>query len=956
MHRRCTTWAWTLLVWIGFTLSGSLSAQILDIDPVFPTVDDTITVIYNATEGNAALVGVSPVYAHAGLITSTSTTPSDWKFVQGNWGTADPKVLMEDLGNDRHRLRYHIRSYYGVPASETVESLAFVFRNQGGTIVGRDFDGSDIFYPVYQPGDLAVKILQPQDREIYVVGDSVDISAVCSDSSALSLVLVLEDGSSSLISQASGKSIGYRLGLDSVGLYTLRFEANNGVATNADSIEIAVRPQVAVQDPPAGIEPGINYIDDSTVVLALYAPEKAFVWAIGDFSDWAPNPAHFMKQSVDGTLWWTEVTGLTPGEEYAFQYIVPLATGGLLFIADPYADKVLDPWNDPWISNATYPNLKPYPDGASGIVSVLQTAQTPYVWQHPQYDRPANDELLVYELHLRDFIADHDYKTLIDTLDYLDRLGINAIELMPIMEFEGNNSWGYNPSFFFAPDKYYGPKDDLKAFIDSCHARGMVVILDMVLNHAFGQNSLVRLYWDGVNNRPAANSPWFNPEPTHPFNVGYDFNHESPQTQEFADRVLAYWIEEYKFDGYRMDLSKGFTQTNSGSDVGLWSSYDASRIALLKRMYDQLRTVDSTAYFILEHFGANNEEKELAEYGMMLWGGLHFNYNEATMGYHDNNKSNFSGISAQNRGWNVPHLVGYMESHDEERLMVKNLRFGNSSGDYNVRNLNTALARMEMAGAFFYPIPGPKMLWQFGEVGYDISIQRCPDGSENFECRVDPKPIRWNYYQNNYNRQRLYNVWAALMHLRRSHPVFRTDDFELSVAGAFKRITLRHDSMNVVIVGNFDVTSRGSSVPFPADGTWYDYFSQETITVNGNYMFNLAAGEWHVYTDQPLADPDVSLSVGEVFDVAGLLAYPNPFQNEVSLRYDLAKPAPVTATVLDLTGRTVATLTRGEQQGAGTHWLTWDGQTTAGSVAPAGVYLLRLEAGTQSHTLRLVRQ
>ena len=110
-------------------------------------------------------------------------------------------------------------------------------------------------------------------------------------------------------------------------------------------------------------------------------------------------------------------------------------------------------------------------------------------------------------------------------------------------------------------------------------------------------------------NRPAADNPWFNQDATHPFNVGYDFNHESLQTQKFADRVLAYWLTEYRFDGYRMDLSKGFTQVNNPSNVGAWSAYDASRIALLKRMYDEMRTVDSSAYFILEHFADNTEGK-----------------------------------------------------------------------------------------------------------------------------------------------------------------------------------------------------------------------------------------------------------------------------------------------------------------------------------------------------------
>ena len=128
---------------------------------------------------------------------------------------------------------------------------------------------------------------------------------------------------------------------------------------------------------------------------------------------------------------------------------------------------------------------------------------------------------MIYELLIRDFTAAHTFAVLSDTIDYLKRLGINAIELMPVMEFEGNSSWGYNPDYLFAVDKYYGPKNELKHFIEVAHSKGIAVILDIVCNHQFGQSPLVKLYWDG--SAPAANSPWFNQVPKHPYNVGFRF-------------------------------------------------------------------------------------------------------------------------------------------------------------------------------------------------------------------------------------------------------------------------------------------------------------------------------------------------------------------------------------------------------------------------------------------------
>jgi len=431
--------------------------------------------------------------------------------------------------------------------------------------------------------------------------------------------------------------------------------------------------------------------------------------------------------------------------------------------------------------------------------------------------------LVIYELLVRDFIEDHSYLTLLDTLDYLARLGINAIELMPVMEFEANISWGYNPSYHMAVDKYYGTARHLKAFIDECHSRGIVVILDMVLNHAFGQSPLVQMYWDEANNRPADDSPYFNPIARHPFNVGYDFNHESPATQAFVDRIMDHWIREFRFDGYRMDLSKGFTQNNTGDDIGAWSAYDASRIRLLKRMADSVWSNHPDTYIILEHFADNQEERELEAYGFQLWTNQTFHLNEAMMGYHENGKSDFSRLSYQSLGWTRPHLIGYLESHDEERLMYKTLEFGNSSGTYNTQELSTALERLKQVATFFFAIPGPKMFWQFGELGYDIPI--------DFNGRTGEKPILWEY-RNDSERFAVYITYSELIHLRKKYEVFQTKDFSLDLFSPTKRIILRGENHNIVVVGNFDVVERAFNPRFTQVGVWYDYFSGDSLEVN----------------------------------------------------------------------------------------------------------------------------
>ena len=179
--------------------------------------------------------------------------------------------------------------------------------------------------------------------------------------------------------------------------------------------------------------------------------------------------------------------------------------------------------------------------------------------------------------------------------------------------------------------------------------------------------------------------------------------YESAATQYYFSRIVEHWLQEYKLDGFRFDLSKGFTQTQtcdaSGNNcnVGGWSNYDASRVAIWKKYYDTVQLKSPGAYAILEHFAADNEEIELSNYGMLLWGNMNYNFNEASMGFI--NTSDISRGLYSVRGWNKPYLVTYMESHDEERMAFKNISFGNSSGAYNIKDTTISLLRNAMSAA-----------------------------------------------------------------------------------------------------------------------------------------------------------------------------------------------------------------------------------------------------------------
>ena len=512
----------------------------------------------------------------------------------------------------------------------------------------------------------------------------------------------------------------------------------------------------------------------------------------------------------------------------------------------------------------------------------------------PNFDKPDKDKLVVYELLIRDFFEDgaNNYQSMIDTIRYFKNLGVNAIELMPVMEFGGNNSWGYNPQFMFAPDKAYGTKNKLKEFVDVCHQNGIAVILDIAMNHQDMPNPYLMMDFNYATSKPNPTNKFFNVEATHPFNVFFDMNHESLYTKKYLDTINYYWLNEYKIDGYRFDLSKGFTQVNNPNNVGAWSAYDASRIAILKRMADKIWANFPDAYVILEHLSVNSEEKELAEYrsgegkGMMLWGNLNHAYLQSSMGYAA--ESDFSGVYYGNRSWTVPHLVSYMESHDEERMVYKNVAFGNAAGTYSVKDLNTALNRARAAATIFYTIPGPKMLWQFGELGYDYSINYCEDGTINDGCRTYPKPVKWDYRQSN-RRNVLYSHVADLIRLRNAYDVFTsgTPTFSVGSGSLEKQVVLKNNpytatpanagEMNAVVVVNFDVTAKTTTVNFPHTGTWYDYYAAGTeLNVSDAAVgISLQPGEFKIFTDVQIEDPELITDIGLEANIS-VSVYPNP--------------------------------------------------------------------------------
>ncbi|CAM1368659.1 alpha-amylase family glycosyl hydrolase [Tenacibaculum xiamenense] len=853
------------LLLLFFVLFGySIKAQITT-SPGTPTISDEIIITLNTT-GTELENYTGDIYAHTGV----TVDGSQWQNVIGSWGNNSTQPKFTKTADNTYELTIsnNVYDYYNVDNSKEITEI---------NLVARSADGSQQTRPDYHitifSNELNIQITAPNADTVFDLNASTDIMA----ETTLNADLELFVNNSSIETATNVKSISKNYTFSTSGQHTIKATASTGSTQKETTINVYVKTPTVTETRPNGVKNGVTVNSDNTVTFVLLAPQKSDVFLIGEFNNWALHEDYQMKK--DGEYFWITLDGLDESIEYAYQYFIDYEKK----VADPYAEKVLDESNDQYISASNYPNLKEFPSNASGIVSTFKINETDYTWQNTSFTKPAKEELIIYELLVRDFSEDDSFQSVINKLDYLKSLGINALELMPINEFEGNDSWGYNVSHFFALDKAYGTKNKFKELVDKCHQKGIAVIVDVVFNHSYSQCPLLEMYDFNVSNGTTTNNPFYNND--HNFEngalrFGFDFDHESTYTQQYFKDVMSYWINEYKIDGYRFDFTKGFTNTFYPTSGDQWgNAYNQDRIDRLTDYANYVWNEHSNDFYvILEHLADNSEEKALANAGMMLWGKMTHNYNQNTMGY--DSDADIAWGYYKNRDFTSPHLITYMESHDEERLMYKNLQYGNANGDYSVKNLNTALNRQELAGLFFFTIPGPKMIWQFGELGYDISID------EN--GRTGRKPIKWEYYSVT-ERKSIYDTWATLIALRKEHDVFSTEDVTMDVSGLAKRINLNHTSNNVVIIGNFDVVEKNINPNFASTGTWYEFFTDSNINVtNTTEPITLQPGEYRLYSttafQNPLSNgPDVSFSSNSV------ILYPTPASDEFLLNQEASK-------------------------------------------------------------------
>ncbi len=914
----------TFLFFVHYSLTICSQTQLVeyDINPCTFQETDNITITFEGSsiDESAWSVSNNALYIWAWSFDINDENTQDCP-TNGTWNSSDEaNRLTYNSGTDTYTISFIPSSFYGRTGLGRIGLLVKAKDGAG------DKKSQDI---VVEVGENSFQVLITSPLESTTLINSGDNLTVTATNTCGNADYVLKANGSIIDSQSVTSSYSYT-DMNITENRSYRLEVTLGGATQTFRGFALLDHTTVGAIMPEDYEDGINYHDgDPTkATLVLYATGKDFVYVGGSFNNWVPDSSHAMKRDFTrNNKFWITLEGLTPGQIETYQYWVvdrtPLSSNTQLLVkvADPYSTLVLNKFDDPYISATTYLNLPAYPEeGDNWEVTVLQTNQTPYNWQVTNFNKPKKEDLIIYEALIRDFDADRNFQDLIDKIDYFKNLNINAIELMPVMEFEGNESWGYNTAHHMALDKFYGTADKFKELIDLCHQNGIAVILDVALNHAFGRNSMVRMWaWDpdGDGYGPVSSeNPYFNEEARHAYSVGSDFDHSNSFTKVYVKRVIKHWIEEFKIDGFRWDLTKGFTQECTSGDEGCTNGTPSDRVDILKDYVDYSWSLDETHYAIFEHLGSDSEEQQWANYrlgdaipkGVMMWSEMWGSYKDIANG----TSSNFDRMGHTAHGFTEKRTLGYPESHDKDRIMYEMTQFGGGSGF----DLNTSLNRMSALGAVTIPIPGPKMIWHFADLGMDNSIWTCNngtvnsdyDGNNDGDCKLDTKPQpQWvENWLGDPNRSQVNSDWSRLIELKINEDVFE-GDYSITTNTLQPRIYVWDNALpssqlkNVVILANFDVAAQNVTPDFPYTGTWYDLMDgtgSTSINVTSTTdPINISAGGFKIYGNQS----SITLSTDDNIFEDVYTIYPNPTTNSFQLN-----KAVKSVSIYDITGKLVS--------------------------------------------------
>lgn len=644
----------------------------------------------------------------------------------------------------------------------------------------------------------------------------------------------------------------------------------------------------------------------------------------------------FMRKNPTTDDYWLNVY-LPPGT-YEYQY--QTASGPL--------------FNDPWGRyNGTY--------GTRFTIGPEGLSADDYVWRSTNYVRPPLNKLVIYELHVGEFAGGYyglgggqaGFTHLTTLLPYLDSLGINAVELMPITDYgligRSGHSWGYDIAHQFAIEPAYGTPREFKAFVDSAHARGIAVILDVVFNHLNDTGPLWQM-------QPDTSSPYFKDCNDRRFNEDElcffrDLDHWTPETQELVYTCLKMWIDEYRVDGFRYDYTQGIGWNVNEPTKGI--------LGWANRIHQEYQ---GQIYQIAEHL----PESPALIYYSGLTGGWHDSFHDEMF-----EEARFRNRTLQRiedlvldlgayPGNDIPSTparyanrtepVNHTNNHDEQSVLYEMIT-------YQGVPLAEALLRDKLYGTLMFTSLGIPMLWE----GQEFSA---PRGWTDGGHRLSYRPVEWYLYPT--PRGQSHFAWyKTLIRQRKRNPALYDGilrrlwryDAQKTLVWGFEDTTT---TARFVCVANFtNVDQTVNNIPWIGSGTFYNIVDQSTLTVSGGVVPSMMVPAYTARCYSSIPDSilnDVRQTAEQVpsrFDL--LQNYPNPFNPSTRIRFSIPSKngrggewEKVVLEVYDVLGREVRTLVN-EDLPPGSYEVTWDA-----TGMPSGVYLYKLTAGSFTQTRKMI--
>ncbi len=538
----------------------------------------------------------------------------------------------------------------------------------------------------------------------------------------------------------------------------------------------------------------------NSIEFKLLAPYNKAAALIGSFSDWKEIP---MQKDENG-YFRTSVEM----EDGVYQYKFRVQSKSWSNEPDEWVEI-----DDPYVTEIDS-------DTINGVIRIKegQRIVDTYVWRHDDKPLPADHELVIYELLISDFShGENDsgkrgqYKNVIEKLDYLCELGINAIELMPVNESPGDYNWGYTPSYFFAPQPNYGSTEELKRLIDECHARGIRVILDQLYNHSSEESPLLQIdrdYWY-YHDRHHSDDPFYwGPE----FNYNhYDDKRDAIPARDFMGDVVRFWIQEYHIDGIRYDALKQL----DNKDFLNWIAQEATKTAGAKPFYN-----------IGEHIPENPDI--VSPNGPMdaCW---HDNFYHTIEPHICGETFDLEQIKQvlepQNQGYpeGITKAINYLCNHDQKRLLI-------NLGKQGILD-DAAFKRASLGAVLLMTALGVPMIWMGEEFGDSTDINSDEKNQQ----------LEWSLLKNDRNRN-LLEYYKGLIALRKQNPALCASNLkffhENPDGKVFAYQRWNDQGSRVVVVVNFsEQYLKGYQIPnIPENGNWHEWTRDYDVQAEDNQL------------------------------------------------------------------------------------------------------------------------